>query len=70
MVMKQPFIFLKVNLENCYNKILNIVYSFVINYVSIFVGLLDVAMEFQNTDTDLDFRTPNDKLIPIMIKNC
>ena len=62
--------FLKVNLENCCNKILTIVYTFAINHVSIFVGLLGVAMEFQNTETDFDFRTPNDKLIPIMIKTC
>ena len=45
-----------------------ILYTFVINYALIFVGLLGVAMEFQDTATDFDFRTRNDKLIPIMIK--
>ena len=43
-------------------------YTFVFNYAFIFVGLLGVAMEFQDTATDFDFRTRNDKLIPIMIK--
>jgi hypothetical protein len=46
-------------------------YTFVFNYALIFVGLLGVAMEFQDTATDFDFQTRKDKLIPIMIlKNC
>ena len=44
-------------------------YTFVFNYAFIFVGLLGVAMEFQDTATDFDFRTRNDKLIPIMIND-
>ena len=31
-------------------------------------GLLGVAMEIQDIATDFDFRTRNDKLIPLMIK--
>ena len=43
-------------------------HTFVFDYSLIFVGLLGVAMEFQDTETDFDFRTQNKKLIPIMIK--